>query len=137
MEENNNFMQHNKNTYSRHLENGYGDYYTRAYKRILEMAEIKGLTLLFNIFGWPITIYAAFISFFNVDTFTRSAFGFLGTVFLMVKIVGAALSVWDKYKRGVIERRMMLNSEKEHELKLRKEEIDTYEKENDIIRRIK
>lgn len=134
MEENKNFMVENKSTYSRHIENGYGDFYTGLYKRVLEMAEIKGLILLFNGFGWTITIYAAFLSFFNVDTFTRSAFGFLGTVFLMVKIIGAASSVWDRHKKGAIERRMMLNTERERELKIRKEELDTYEKENAIIR---
>lgn len=127
-------MEENKNTYSRQIEGGYGDFYTRLYKRILEMAELKGLTLLFNVFGWPITIYAAFLSFLNVDVFTRSAFGFLGTVFLLVKIIGAASNVWDRHKKGAIERRMMLNTEKERELKMRKEEIETYEKENAIIR---
>jgi len=127
-------MEENKNTYSK-VENGYGDYfYTGLYKRLLEMAEIKGLILLFNTFGWTITIYAAFLSFFNVDTFTRSAFGFLGTVFLTVKIVGAASAVWDRHKKGAIERRMMLNTEREREVKIRKEEIETYEKENAIIR---
>ena len=132
---NNNFMEENKNTYSRQIENGYGDFYTGLYKRVLEMAEIKGLILLFNTFGWTISFYALFISIFNVDVFTRTVMGFLGTVFLTVKIVGAASSVWNKHKMGTIERRMMLNNEKERELKIRKEEIETYEKENEIIRK--
>ena len=135
MSENNNFMEENKNTYSRQIVNGYGDYfYTGLYKRLLEMAEIKGIILLFNAFGWTITIYAAFLSFFNVDVFTRTAIGFLSTVFLAIKIIGAASSVWDRHKKGAIERRMMLNTERERELKIRKEEIETYEKENAIIR---
>ncbi len=127
-------MEENKNTYSKQIENGYGDFYTGIYKRVLEMAEIKGLILLFNAFGWTITVYAAFLSFFNVDTFTRSAFGFLGTVFLTVKIIAAASATWNKHKMNAIERRMMAHKEKEMELKIRKEEIETYEKENEIIR---
>ena len=128
-------MEENKNTYSKQIENGYGDYfYTGLYKRVLGMAEIKGLILLFNTFGWTISFYALFISIFNVDVFTRTVMGFLGTVFVAVKIIGAASSVWNKHKMSAIERRMALNKEKEMELKIRKEEIETYEKENAIIR---
>jgi len=127
-------MEENKNTYSK-VVNGYGDYfYTGLYKRVLEMAELKGVILLFNAFGWTISFYALFISIFNVDVFTRTVIGFLSTVFLAVKIIGAASSVWDKHKKGAIERRMMLNTEREREIKIRKEEIETYEKENAIIR---
>lgn len=127
-------MEENKNTYSKQIENGYGDFYTGLYKRVLEMAELKGLIMLFNAFGWTISVYALFISIFNVDVFTRTVIGFLSTVFLAVKIAGAASSVWNKHKMGAIERRMMLNKEKEMELKLRKEELETYERENAIIR---
>ncbi len=125
-------MQEDKKTYSQWVDNG--DIYYKVYKRVLEMAELKGLILLFNTFGWTITIYAAFLSFFNVDVFTRSAFGFLGTVFLTVKIISFSAAAIRKHKKENIEIRRLLNDEKDRELKIRKEEIETYEKENDIIR---
>lgn len=127
-------MEENKNTYSK-VVHEYGNYfYTGLYKRLLEMAEIKGLILLFNAFGWTIAVYAAFISLFNVDVFTRSVFGFLGTVFLLAKIISFSLSTWRRHKIGLLEIRKLRNDEKDRELKTRKEELDTYERENAIIK---
>jgi len=130
-------MEENKNTYSK-VVNGYGDYfYTGLYKRVLEMAELKGLILLFNTFGWTISVYALFISIFNVDVFTRTVIGFLSTVFLAVKIYALIQSTWRKHQMGLMEIKKMRNDEKERDLKIRKDEIDTYERENEIIKNMK
>lgn len=130
-------MQDDKKTYSQDF-GGIGlnnnDFYSKVHKRVLEMAELKGIILLFNTFGWTITIYAAFLSFFNVDVFTRSAFGFLGTIFLTVKIISFSASAIRKHKKENIEIRKLLNDEKERELKIRILEVDTYERETKIIK---
>jgi len=133
-------MQEDKKTYSQ----SFGrigldgdDFYNKVYKRVLDMAELKGLILLFNTFGWTLTIYAAFVSFVNVDVFTRSVFGFLGTIFLAVKIYALAQSTWRKHKMGLIEIRRADNEVKEREIKIRKEELETYEKENEMIKKMK
>lgn len=100
----------------------------------LKMAEIKGILFLFNTLGWGTFFYGFLIAFFNVDIFTRAVMGLLGIVFITVKIVDTVVTRKRKHEFEMIEIRMKKLQEKEMELKIRKEELDTYERENTIIK---
>lgn len=107
---------------------------TGQLKRGLKMAEIKGIVLLLNTLGWTAFTYGLFVSFFNVDVFTRTVMSFLGIVFIAIKIVSYAFASNRRHKLENLEIRKLLNEEKEKELKIRREEIEIYKRENDIIK---
>lgn len=103
-------------------------------KRVLKMAEIKGIVLLFNTLGWSAYAYGFLIAFFNVDTFTRAVMGLLGIVFVAFKIIDGVATRRRKHEFEMIEIRMKKLEEKERELRIRREELDLYNRENDIIK---
>lgn len=98
------------------------------------MAELKIVALILNVFGFTTFCYALFVSFFNVDVFTRSVLSFLAIVFMSVKIVDFIFTRRRKHESENLDIRKKINDEKERELTMRERELLTYEKENDIIR---
>ncbi len=135
-------MEENKNTHLFERTGVDGDiFYGGLYKRIIEMAELKGVLYLFNTFGWTAFIYGLFVSIFNMDVFTRSVLSFLGMLFILAKIIVYIISFRDKRKMHTIERQIrdlerqkLFNDEKERELNIRMTEVDVYERENSIIK---
>lgn len=118
----------------RHSEYGSFSYFAGVYKQVLKMAELKILALVLNVFGFTTFCYALFVSFFNVDVFTRSVLSLLGIVFISVKIVDFIFTRKRKHVMENLDIRKKLNDEKERELSLRERELITYEKENELIR---
>lgn len=100
------------------------------YRRVLKMAELKAFILFYNIFGFSISVYTLFLSFFNVDVFTRSVLGLLSIAFLIVKIISASLSTYRKHRSEMIDIR-------QKNLEIRKQEIEVYEKETTLIQQYK
>lgn len=103
-------------------------------KRIREMAELKWLWSVLNITGYTAYVYALFISFANVDQFTRIALSVIGALFLLAKLVVYCIAATRKHKLENLQIRREMNMEKAIELKQRQEEMETYERENKIIK---
>lgn len=99
-----------------------------------KMAELKTVWAFLNILGYSTYVYALFISFANVDVFTRTVLSFVGLLFLVAKLVVYCLSARRKHILENLEIRNKKNDEKEKALSLREREIQAYEKENDIIK---
>lgn len=118
----------------RHSDVGNINYFAGVYKHVLKMAELKIVALILNVFGFTTFCYALFVSFFNVDVFTRSVLSFLAIVFMSVKIVDFIFTRRRKHESENLDIRKKINDEKERELTMRERELLTYEKENDIIR---
>jgi hypothetical protein len=100
------------------------------FKRIKEMAELKWVATILQVSGYTAYIYALFLSFANVDRATRAVLSILGAIFLLVKIIDFCATRIRKHKYETEERRALA-------IKNRREDIDTYERENDIIRGFK
>lgn len=103
-------------------------------KWLNEMAELKWMWTILNISGYTAFIYALFISFANVDLFTRLTLSIIGALFLLAKLIVYCISAARKHKLENLQIRREKNIEKAIELKQRQEEIETYERENEIIR---
>lgn len=99
-----------------------------------KMAELKIFLIGYNVFGFSLSAYTLFLSFFNVDVFTRSVLGVLSMAFLAVKIVSAALSTYRKHRLEMFEIKQQLNSAKERELDLRERELSIYDRETQLIK---
>lgn len=99
-------------------------------KWLKEMAEIKWLWTVLNFTGWFAYAWALFVSFANVDIFTRTVLSVVGLFFLITKLVVYIISSKRKHRLENLEI-------KEKELELRQREIETYERENDIIKSFK
>lgn len=104
------------------------------FKRIREMAELKWLWSVLNITGYTAYVWALFISFANVDQFTRIALSVIGALFLLAKLVVYCITATRKHKLENLQIRREMNMEKAIELKQRQEELETYERENKIIK---
>lgn len=104
------------------------------FKRLREMAELKWLWSVLNVTGYTAYIWALFISFANVDNFTRIVLSIVGALFLLAKLIVYCISSYRKHKLENLQIRREMNIEKSLELKQRKEELETYERENKIIK---
>lgn len=98
------------------------------------MAELKWLWSLLNFAGFTAYIWALFISFANVDNVTRIVLSIVGALFLLAKLIVYCISATRKHKLENLQIRREMNIEKALELKQRQEEIETYERENKIIK---
>lgn len=96
-------------------------------KWIKEMAEIKWLWAVFNTIGFVAYAWALFISFANVDIFTRAVLSVVGLAFLITKLVVYIISSRRKHRLEVLDI-------KEKELNIRQREIETYDRETEIIK---
>lgn len=105
-----------------------------VYKRVIEMSELKVVWTMLNILGWSTYGYALFISFANVDVFTRTVLSFVGLLFLIAKLVVYCISAHRRHTRENLEIRKLRNEEKEIELKQRERAIEAYDKETEIIK---
>lgn len=92
-----------------------------------KMAELKTVWAFLNILGYSTYVYALFISFANVDVFTRTVLSFVGLMFLVAKLVVYCVAARRKHKEHMIDIRMKQNE-------LRQKEIRIYKEETDIIR---
>lgn len=104
--------------------------YVSGFEKWVKMAELKWLWTVLNFTGYVAYAWALFISFANVDVFTRTVLSLVGLVFLIAKLVVYIISSNRKHKLEMLEI-------KEKELILRDREIETYERENEIIRSFK
>jgi hypothetical protein len=104
------------------------------YKQTNKMAELKGLWAFLNILGYTTYVYALFVSFANVDVFTRTVLGFVGLVFLVAKLIVFCVAAKRKHLMENLDIREKRNNEREREVAIREREIAAYEKENAIIR---
>lgn len=96
-------------------------------KRLKEMAELKWVMTILQVSGYTAYVYALFLSFANVDKLTRAVLSVIGAMFLIAKFIDFCVTRIRKHKYEVEERKAL-------SLKNRREDIDTYERENDIIR---
>lgn len=116
-------------------------HYEIKFKRKNKVAELKGLWAFLNILGYTTYAYALFVSFANVDIFTRTVLGLVGLGFLVTKWIDFAITRRRKHLLENLEIRAKRNDEvvreiemRERELSLRERELIAYEKENAIIR---
>lgn len=124
-------------TISKNQPNGYVSGFEKWVK---EMAEVKWF--LFNVFGYTSFAWSVlFITFANVDIFTRIIVSFVGTTFLITKLFVYIISFMDKRKMVKLERleKELGNIEKElnnkeKELNLRQRELEIYEREQELIK---
>jgi hypothetical protein len=105
-----------------------------VYKRVIEMSELKVVWTMLNILGWSTYGYALFISFANVDVFTRTVLSFVGLLFLIAKLVVYCIASYRRHTRENLEIRKLRNEEKETELRQRERAIEAYDKETEIIK---
>ena len=84
---------------------GVGTLFGGLYKKILELEVGKAILLFVNIFGFSAFISAFFLSWLNVDVFTRTVLSFVGLVFMVVKVIGLILSLSHKYQMWKLDRR--------------------------------
>lgn len=103
-------------------------------KRLKEMAELKWLWTMLNITGYTAYVWALFISFANVDFFTRVALSVIGALFLLAKLVVYCISSVRKHRLENLEIRKLMTEQIERELEVRERSIETYNKETEIIR---
>lgn len=103
-------------------------------KWLKEMAELKWLWAALNVMGYTAYVWALFISFANVDFVTRMALSIIGALFLLARLIVYCISSARKHKLENLQIRRELNIEKALELKQRKEEIETYNQETEIIK---
>lgn len=104
------------------------------FKRLLKMAELKAVWAFINVLGYTAYVYALFISFFNVDMVTRVIVSITGALFLIAQLVIKCVAAYRKHQIEMIEIRMKKHDERERSLSLREREIQTYEKETNIIK---
>jgi hypothetical protein len=104
--------------------------YEIKYKQTNKMAELKGLWAFLNILGYTTYVYALFVSFANVDVFTRTVLGFVGLVFLVAKLIVFCVSSMRKHRIENLDIR-------EKEVAIKEREAALYEKETAIIKEYK
>jgi len=105
-----------------------------VYKRVIEMSELKVVWTMLNILGWSTYGYALFISFANVDVFTRTVLSFVGILFLIAKLIIYCIAAHRRHTRENLEIRKLRNEEMERELAQRERAIETYNKETELIK---
>lgn len=94
------------------------------------MAELKGLWTVLHILGYTTYVYALFVSFANVDVFTRSALALVGLAFMVAKLVDFIITRQRKHKMENLEYQ-------EKQIEIRERENAAYEKETEMIKSIK
>lgn len=99
-----------------------------------KMAELKTVWAFLNILGYSTYVYALFISFANVDVFTRTVLSFVGLMFLVAKLIVYCVAARRKHLLENLEIRSKMSDQKEKELNIRERELSAYQKETDIIK---
>lgn len=94
------------------------------------MAEMKALWGFLHILGYTTYVYALFVSFANVDVFTRSALALVGLAFMVAKLVDFILTRRRKHRMENLEYR-------EKAVSIRERENAAYDKETEMLKSIK
>lgn len=104
------------------------------FKRLNQMAELKWVWTMLSITGYTAYIWALFLSFANVDFFTRMVLSVVGALFLLAKLIVYCVSAVRKHRLENLEIRKLMNEQVDRELDIRQRSIDTYHKETEIIK---
>lgn len=79
--------------------------YLAPTKRLIKVTISKALMTIINVFGFGAFFSGLYLSYINVDIFTRSVLQLLGCIFMLFKIVQAVDTWWHKRHMNKIERR--------------------------------